>query len=190
MLYIYTNLREAEPRGLGLAPESKYPQTNILLFQKRSKSVSSASQKSSTVYVPTSAKRSHGVWGWPQNPSIPKQTLFFSRKEAKALVLLRRRAQQFMCQPPRSGATGSGAGPRIQVSPNKHSSFPEKKQKRWFCFAEEPNSLWANLREAEPRGLGLAPEYNQECFLGLGDQRLSLLGYKYMYKLRSWSLFH
>jgi hypothetical protein len=45
---------------------------------------------------------------------------FFSRKEAKALVLLRR---------------------RLEISNEKHcrmySSFPEKKQKRWFCFAED-----------------------------------------------------
>jgi hypothetical protein len=41
----YPNLGEAEPGGLGACPQQNSTLTRFLLFQKRSKSVSSASQK-------------------------------------------------------------------------------------------------------------------------------------------------
>jgi hypothetical protein len=69
----------------------------------------------------TSAKRSHGAWRWPQKhignkrlSSYQKSILhstevsYFPRKRSKKCC-----SELFPCpKPPRSGATGSGAGPR------------------------------------------------------------------------------
>jgi hypothetical protein len=55
------NLGEADPGGLGACPQQNAQLSSFLLFQKRSKSVSSASQKA--VDPQNSAKPTLGVWG-------------------------------------------------------------------------------------------------------------------------------
>jgi hypothetical protein len=75
---------EADPADFGLASKTGI----ALLFQKRSKSDSSASQK------PHCSKLGEadpgGLGACPQERNQSTQ-IFFSRKEAKALVLFRRR---------------------------------------------------------------------------------------------------
>jgi hypothetical protein len=79
--------------------------------------------------------------------SIGGDILLFPEKEAKSVVLLRRRSQ--------------GLGLLFQLVEIVFF-FQKKKQKALFCFAE--GHRWPNLREAEPRGLGLAPEETRQRF--------------------------
>jgi hypothetical protein len=78
----------------------------------------------------------------------------FQKRKAKSVVLLRSAIQKN----PRSGTTGSGAGPRklIVTSPTA-LLFPEKEAKSVVLLRRNSRAI-KTFREAEPRGLGLAPE--------------------------------
>jgi hypothetical protein len=78
----YPKLGEADPG-------QNYTLSHFLLFQKRSKSVSSASQK--TMGYPNLGEADPGGLGACPQQNSTLSGFFFSRKEAKALVLLRRR---------------------------------------------------------------------------------------------------
>jgi hypothetical protein len=83
-------LREAEPRGLGLAPENKAIESNnTLLFQKRSKSVSFTKCNSRPIGAFSQILREaepRGLGLAPEKrPPKGLTVLFFSRREAKAL---------------------------------------------------------------------------------------------------------
>jgi hypothetical protein len=58
------NLGEADPGGLGACPQQNSTLSDILLFQKRSKSISSASQK--TMGLPNLGEADPGGLGSPQ----------------------------------------------------------------------------------------------------------------------------
>jgi hypothetical protein len=77
------------------------------------------------------------------------------------IVLFQKNKKRLPCrqQTRRSRPRGSGGVPPAKLYVKEVSSFPEKKQKRWFCFAEETVG-YPNLGEADPGGLGACPQQN------------------------------
>jgi hypothetical protein len=76
-------------------------------------------------------------------PHILVEVLFFSRKEAKAFVLLRRRSLIILS--PRSGATGSGAGPRKPfrlVVRSKGVCSASQKTSLYYFSAKRSHGVW------------------------------------------------
>jgi hypothetical protein len=129
---VYPTLGEADPGGLGACPQqistlshfllySKL--SRFLLFQKRSKSVSSASQK---VSWPRTGRSPPRVSNWPRS------TLLFPEKEAKSVILFRRSSTCLMDKP-------------FLLFQKRSKSVSSTSQKKMDC---------ANLGEADPGGLG------------------------------------
>jgi predicted lipoprotein len=105
-------LRGAEPRGLGQAPEVNRS-NNILLFpEKEAKSVVLLRRSSQVVQTLREAE-SRGL-GLAPEVNRSNRILLFPEKEAKSVCSASQNSTGYP-NPPRSGATGSGAGPRSQL---------------------------------------------------------------------------
>jgi uncharacterized membrane protein len=105
---------------LGASPHQNSTLTRFLLFQKRSKSVSSASRK--LPLTQTSAKPTQGVWG-----RAPSKTVFFSRKEPKATFQRGRQSSSYF----RGNTFGANRNQRrlgepVALRPGKISFYAEE----------------------------------------------------------------
>jgi hypothetical protein len=58
--------REAEPRGLGLAPENRHYEGGILLFSEKGAKKFVLLRRKLWDPKPSAKRNNHGAWGWPQ----------------------------------------------------------------------------------------------------------------------------
>jgi hypothetical protein len=124
----------------------------FLLFQKTKQKALFCFAESSGIQ--TFREAEPGVWRLALKETVysSNKAFLFPEKEAKSVVLLRRRS--WAPNLPRSGTRGVGGWPPKKPSIRRIRLFffQKKKQKALFCFAEGPGLQ--TFREAEPRGFG------------------------------------
>jgi hypothetical protein len=130
------------------------PQTqnslDLVLFQKRSKSVSSASQKN--MGYPTLGEADPGSGGSPSKTTLSHFLLFQKRSKSVSSA-----SQKIMDYPTLGEADPGGLGACPQQSSTLSGFLLFQKRSKSISSASQKNMGYPTLGEADPGGLGGAP---------------------------------